>query len=124
MDPEVRSVAGQTVLFFPPEGSLLGAADDALDVVAAAAGARARVVVVPTALLDPDFLDLSTGVAGAFLQKLANYHIDVVIAGDISRELGESKPLRDFVRECARGRQIAFVNSEAEVDGLLSGGGA
>ena len=42
-----------------------------------------------------DFFTLSTGVAGAILQKYINYHMKLAVYGDYSRYT--SKPLHDFL---------------------------
>jgi hypothetical protein len=59
--------------------------------------------------LDDGFFDLSTRVAGEIAQKFVNYRRRLVVVGDIERRLLGSQSLRDFVRECNRGRQIWFV---------------
>ena len=82
----------------PAEGPLLGTEEDALDLVATGA----ETVIVPVSRLDPAFLDLRSGMLGAFFQKLQNYQQRLVIVGDISARLEESKALRDFVYETNR----------------------
>ncbi|MBQ8082018.1 MAG: DUF4180 domain-containing protein [Clostridia bacterium] len=69
-------------------------------------------LVIDKALVAEDFFILSTGLAGEALQKLINYGGRIAIFGDFSRYT--SKPLRDFIRESNRGRDVFFVPTEAE----------
>ena len=72
-------------------------------------GTGIRLAVVPVERLDPDFFVLRTGVAGAFVQKLVQYRLRLVVVGDISAQIAASDALRDWVREVNRGRDILFV---------------
>ena len=68
----------------------------------------------------PDFFDLRTGLAGAVLQKLVNYHLRVAIVGDVTREVAASKAFADFVTESNRGGHVWFVRDEAELEARLA----
>lgn len=59
-----------------------------------------------------DFFILSTGMAGEILQKLVNYHVRVAVWGDYSRYT--SKPLKDFIYESNRGKDVFFVSTRQE----------
>lgn len=64
---------------------------------------------IPTTLLPPAFFDLSTGVAGEFLQKCSNYRMRLAVIGDFgSLKKGSFK---DFVTESNQKNQILFVKS-------------
>lgn len=76
---------------------------------------RANFLVIPVERLGDDFFRLSTGVAGAIVQRFANYRMRVAIAGDISRHVSESSAFRDFVYEANRGDQIWFVANIEEL---------
>ena len=69
-------------------------------------------IAVPKEAVAGDFFILSTGLAGEVLQKLVNYHFRIAFFGDFSRCLGG--PLRDFMRESNRGRDVFFVQTEEE----------
>jgi hypothetical protein len=71
--------------------------------------------VIPVARLSPEFFRLSSGLAGAVLQKFTNYQIRVAIIGEISEYTGKSAPLRDFVAESNRRGQVRFLASEADL---------
>ncbi len=117
---DVRVVSGRRLLYWAEAGPPIDSPDHALEVIAAALGADCDTAVVPVARLAPEFLTLSTGVAGGFLQKLVNHGVRLVVTGDISAALDDSRALRDFVRECHRGRQIAFVRDDGELDTFLT----
>jgi len=99
----------------PRDGPLISRESDALDIIGEAFGQGAELVVIPAERLAPEFFRLSTGLAGAMLQKFTNYQMRVAIVGDISGYLEKSAPLRDFVRESNRGTQVRFLSSDAEL---------
>jgi len=69
------------------------------------------VVVNKDAFIEGFFV-LSTGIAGEILQKFINYHFKLAIVGDFSGYT--SKPLKDFMYESNRGKDIFFVPSEQD----------
>ena len=64
-----------------------------------------------------DFFILSTGLAGDILQKYVNYGGRIAIYGDFSHYT--SKPLKDFIYESNRGKDVFFVKTEAEAIDML-----
>ena len=93
------------------EGPRLKTERDAVDLISATASANAEWTVVPVSRLDAEFFSLRTQLAGAFLQKFVTYGKRIAIMGDIPAEYMESRALRDFIKECNRGRQIWFVEN-------------
>lgn len=83
---------------------------DATDLIGNAWYAGAEMVAVAVELLDAAFFDLRSGLAGAVTQKFVNYRMRLAIVGDLSPFMG-SGPLRDFVRESNRGRQLVFADT-------------
>lgn len=65
-----------------------------------------------------DFFKLSTRLAGDILQKFVNYHIKFAVIGDFS--CYTSKPLKDFIYESNRGKDVFFVSTEEEAIQKLS----
>lgn len=59
-----------------------------------------------------DFFILSSGLAGEILQKFVNYGIKFAIYGDYSKYT--SKPLRDFIYESNKGKDVFFVKDADE----------
>ncbi|GAA0797718.1 DUF4180 domain-containing protein [Faecalicatena orotica] len=66
-----------------------------------------------------DFFILSTCMAGEILQKFINYGVKFAIYGDFSQYT--SKPLRDFMYESNRGKDIFFQPSVSHAVDKLSG---
>jgi hypothetical protein len=93
---------GLVLLELPLDGPLLATEQDALDMIGETYGTGADMIVVPLARLDPGFLDLRSGIAGIFFQKMQNYRLRLAIIGDIAAQTEASKALRDFVFETNR----------------------
>jgi hypothetical protein len=70
----------------------------------------------PLARLGPEFLRLSSGVAGQVLQKLVNYRFQIAIIGDAAQAAAASGPLRDFIYESNRGGTVWFVDDLAALE--------
>ena len=105
----VQEVSGVRVLVCAEAGAPLAGAADANDFISAAWAGEAAMVAIPVARLGPDFLHLSSRVAGEVIQKFVNYRMRVVIVGDIGAWTKRSGPLRDFVAESNRGQAVWFV---------------
>lgn len=76
-----------------------------------------RIAVAKEAVAD-DFFVLSTRLAGEVLQKFVNYHVKLAVFGDFSAYT--SKPLKDFIYESNKGRNVFFVATENEALERLS----
>ncbi|MEV6412633.1 DUF4180 domain-containing protein [Kribbella sp. NPDC051718] len=99
--------------------TMIGSEQDAVDAIADAHyWHQAEWLVVPVELLPPEFFQLSSGVAGAIVQKFVTYRMGLVVLGDVSAHEAASKPFRDWVREANRGRQLKFVPDQAALDCL------
>lgn len=70
-----------------------------------------RIALYKEAIKDSFFI-LSTGMAGEVLQKFITYKIKFAIIGDFSGYT--SKPLKDFMYECNKGKDIFFVSTEEQ----------
>lgn len=118
----VEHIAGVPVLMCDPAGPVLGTEADALDLLVAAGpwGAGASWVALPENRLSGDFYRLRTGLAGAIMQKFVNYHMGLVILGDLTARTATSPTLRDLVRESNRGKHIWFVSTVDELRGQLA----
>lgn len=84
-----------------------------------AVNAGARLIAVNKDALAEDFFKLSTGVAGEVAQKFVNYGYRLAIFGDFSHYT--SKPLRDYIYECNRGKHLYFAESEQAAIEKLGG---
>lgn len=104
-----------TDLVFPPDGPIIARDGDINDFISAGWDAQADRLVIPVSRLSPDFFKLSTGLAGAVLQKCTNYSFHVAIVGDISAQTAKSCPLRDFVYESNKRGDIRFIESLSDL---------
>ena len=114
-----RDVAGVRVFVCPDEGPCLADYNAVTDLIGELYSCGAELVAIPLARLGPDFLDLSSRVAGELLQKLVNYRFQVAILGDVVAAAETSTALRDFIRESNRGTTVWFVGDLAELEGKL-----
>lgn len=111
---------GERIYECAAEGTPLRSDHDAVELISAASGHRARFIVIPAHRLDGDFFRLKTGFAGAMLQKFATYQFRVAIIGEISQHLKEGSALQDFVHECNRGSQFWFLANHEQLDQRLN----
>ncbi len=94
-------------------------AQSALDVLMTAKyEAGTKNIVIDKALILEDFFILSRGLAGEILQKYVNYGGRIAIHGDFSHYT--SKPLRDFIYESNKGRDVFFAATEADAVEMLT----
>jgi hypothetical protein len=120
MSDRVATLHDTRVLVCSSDGPVLRDDRDAADVIGEAWGQDATLVVVPVERLDPCFFSLASGVAGAIVQKFANYRVCLAIRGDVSPHVLRSPAFRAFVDEANRGRQLWFVRDDAELDSRLA----
>ncbi|MFD9411624.1 DUF4180 domain-containing protein [Streptomyces sp. NPDC059989] len=109
------------VMMYPAVGAPIAAEADALDLIGDASYQGAQWAVVPAERFDDAFFRLRTRVAGDIIQKFAQYRMGLVVLGDVSRHTEASSALRDFVRECNRGRQTWFLADVEELRERLKG---
>lgn len=94
-------------------------AQSALDVLMRAKyEAGTKNIIISKKLVLEDFFILSTGLAGDILQKFINYGGRIAIFGDYSRYT--SKPLKDFIYESNKGKDVFFAATEEEAVTLLT----
>lgn len=66
-------------------------------------------IAISKNLIAEKFFILSSGLAGEILQKFINYQFRIAIYGDYTKYT--SKPLKDFIYESNKGRDIFFTDS-------------
>ncbi len=66
-------------------------------------------IAISKNLITEKFFVLSNGIAGEILQKFVNYQFRIAVYGDYTKYT--SKPLKDFIYESNRGREIFFTDS-------------
>ena len=109
-----------SMMELPASGPLLGSEADARDLLGEAFGSDAIIIVIPVERLDPEFLNLRSGLAGAFIQKLQQYERRLFILGDISAWVERSTALRDFIVETNRVGRHRFLPDRAALQLALS----
>ncbi len=75
-------------------------------------------IAISKKLITEDFFVLSRGLAGEILQKYMNYGGRIAIYGDYSHYT--SKPLKDFIRESNKGKDVFFVATKDEAIDMLT----
>ncbi len=75
-------------------------------------------IVINKKSIIEDFFILSRGLAGEILQKYINYGGRIAIYGDYSHYT--SKPLKDFIYESNKGKDVFFVPTEDEAIEMLT----
>jgi hypothetical protein len=108
------------VLTYTQDQPTLGSEQDAVDLIGLAFGEQANVVVVPADRVVPEFYTLSTRILGDVVRKFQQYHIRLVILGDITAYLDASEAFRAYVHETNRGGDIWFVPTEQELSAKLA----
>ena len=116
--------SGIRVLHLEAEGEPISTPDDASDLVGTAWSHQATTIAVPVERLDPEFFRLRSGIAGEITQKFVNYHLRFAVIGDITKPVGKSTAMRDFVRESNRGDHIWFLADEEALAERLTDRGA
>lgn len=76
-------------------------------------------IVIAKELINEKFFILSSGLAGEILQKYVNYGGRIAVYGDYSHYT--SKPLKDFIYESNKGKDVFFVSTEEEAVSRLTG---
>ena len=94
-------------------------AQSALDVLMSAKyDIGTKNIVVDKKLITEDFFILSKGLAGEILQKYVNYGGRIAIYGDYSHYT--SKPLKDFIYESNKGKDVFIVATRDEAVEMLT----
>lgn len=114
---DVETINGVTVGFYSGPAIVNEAGSN--DVIGGCYGLGIDLIAIPVDNLAEDFFWLSSGLAGAVLQKFQNYGFRVAILGDISRFTAESPSLRDFVYESNRRGQVLFLPTRSALEARL-----
>ncbi|HJT55378.1 MAG TPA: DUF4180 domain-containing protein [Ktedonobacteraceae bacterium] len=115
MSNTLTTIQEVQVLICTPDGEKLKSEREAIDLIGEALQQGAQVIVIPVKRLNDDFFSLKTRIAGEIIQKFVTYRRQLVILGDISRYVEQSKAFRDFVYETNRGIQVWFLRDFQEL---------
>lgn len=110
---------GQKIAVVSSDGKLIKDVQSALDLIMTVTyETQADKVVINKENIIEDFFILSTCLAGEVLQKFITYKVNVAIYGDYSKYT--SKPLKDFIYESNKGKNIFFVETQQQAIEKLS----
>jgi hypothetical protein len=114
MSDTLTTIEGVKVLSCTPDGRKLKSEQDAVTLIGEAMQQGAELILLPVERLADDFFHLKTGLAGHLVQKCVTYRRHLVIVGDISGYLAQSRSFADFVSEANHGTQIWFLRDLQE----------
>ncbi|WP_328436569.1 DUF4180 domain-containing protein [Streptomyces sp. NBC_00444] len=116
---EIVTLHGVTLLRCAPDGPPLDGERAALDLIGDAGWREAQLVAVPAERVSDEFFQLRSGIAGAIVQKFAQYRLRLAVVGDIAQHVADSQALRDLVYESNQGNQLWFLPGYDELDERL-----
>ena len=120
MKIEKITLNGYPMAAVSSEQKLLTDSQSALELISTAKyEAGTKNIVLSKELIAEEFFILSTGLAGEILQKFINYGARLAVYGDYSKYT--SKPLKDFIYESNKGKDIFFAASKEEACQMLGG---
>lgn len=100
------------VLELSGETAVIGSERDALDLLALCSEHQAQGILASTSLFHDDFFRLKTGIAGAILQKLANYQVRLALVKQPEQKI--KGKFMDFISESNHGSQFAVLDNREE----------
>ena len=104
---------GKTVVVITGREKVIRDVQSALDlIITAKYKAETDLIAVDKESIVEDFFILSRGLAGEVLQNFINYKAKIAIFGDFSKYT--SRPLKDFIYESNKGKDIFFVATREE----------
>ncbi len=113
MNFEVSNKNGVSYAVVISEAQVIYDEQSAMDLlIDAKYNASTNNIVIDKKLVIDEFFILSSGLAGAILQKYINYGGRIAIYGDFTKYT--SKPLKDFMYESNKGKDVFFVQTKEE----------
>lgn len=109
MSNTLTTIHGVQVLVCEAEGKKLQSEQDASELVGEAFQEGAELIIIPVERFEDNFFQLKTRLAGHFIQKFVTYRRRLVILGDVSGYIAQSRAFKDFVYETNRGNEVWFL---------------
>ena len=110
---------GKTVAVVTDPEIMISDAQSALDLIMTAKyETGTNLLAIAKEAIAEDFFILSSGLAGEVLQKFVNYRAKIAIYGDFSKYT--SKPLKNFIYESNKGKDVFFVGTVDEAVARLT----
>ncbi|MDD2459372.1 MAG: DUF4180 domain-containing protein [Eubacteriales bacterium] len=100
------------VLELSGETAVIGSEQDALDLLALCGEHQAQGILASTSLFHDDFYRLKTGIAGAILQKLANYQVRLALVRQPEQKI--KGKFMEFVHESNNGSHFAVLDNRED----------
>ena len=107
----VITAGDSAIIAGTPGVPLLRTPDDVVDLLSAGTGGLARSVLLYAENLPEHFFDLSSGEAGAILQKLRNYHVRLAVVAP-EGTVRMSRMFGVMAREESRGGEFRLFEDE------------
>jgi PadR family transcriptional regulator AphA len=101
------------------ESGIIAQDQDVLDLLACCGDIDSNRVLIDERHLHSDFFDLKTGLAGAVLQKFANYYVKAAIVVNLAGI--KSQRFQELVYECNKGDQVRFFDDVVQAEEWLIG---
>jgi hypothetical protein len=118
MNIHLRVIDNNHFLEGEPDTWLLQTPEDIVDVIGACFENEARSVLLYAENLTEGFFDLSSGEAGAILQKLRNYRIRLAIVAP-EGETPRSARFREMAAEESKGNDFRVFEDRASAEAWL-----
>lgn len=119
MSDTLTTIQGVQVLACAPDGEKLASEREAVELINEAFQTGVEWILVPVERLEEKFFYLKTGMAGQIIQKFVTYRRRLVILGDISKYVDQSRSFKDFVYEANRGKEVWFLADLATFEARL-----
>ena len=109
----------KTVAVITGSEKILTDVQSALDLIMSAKyEVGTNLIAIEKSAVAEDFFVLSRGLAGEILEKFITYQSKIAIFGDYSHYT--SKPLKDFIYESNKGKDVFFVATQDEAVEMLT----
>ena len=120
MDISIETRGQQKIIEGPPGVKLLRTPDDVVEILEACFENHTRSVLLYAENLTEQFFDLSSGKAGAILQKLRNYHVKLAV---VAPEGGvrQSSLFHEMVLEESRSGYFRIFEGKGTAEAWLAG---
>jgi PadR family transcriptional regulator AphA len=102
-----------------PQDGVIAREQDVLDLLACCGDIESNRVLIDEGHLSPDFFDLKTGLAGAVLQKFANYYVRAAFVVNLSGI--KSQRFQELMYECNKGGEVRFFDDAEQAEVWLTG---
>lgn len=117
MQYQTKELNNAKYLFFQPGGNQIQKESDAIDLISLCAENDVTRILIDGERVPDDFFRLSTGIAGAIMQKLAQYGIKTVMVLDSDRAQGRFK---EFLNESNSGQMFRAYDNYDEAEAWIT----